>query len=529
MALDSITAHLDVFRQREVTSLAEKNLQIHRDIYQSLAEREQAGAGSIADVTQAQARLARAESTLYLSQADLKRTIANYTQVVGVSPGKLAYAADPETLPGDLASILKQMEQRNPELLAVAAEKAEANSRLTLARVNYKPKIDLELSSRYNDQLEGNSSWQNSNAAMLNLRWNLFNGGADRAGISAARSRKSQSQAKYAAKLNELTEETATAWANYVSLQRQRTAYLDAVNFSRKTFDAYLKQFSVSQRSLLDVLSAENDYFQSAVQLITVDINTTLAAYQLLSLSGNIQPSRCPDNAPEYYQELRQALTMSGSCSFEETNKGALTTELSSGQGTRQFGEKRAEIAADSNPTLRNDSFTNIRQEILVSQDSSAHTANTGLKSDSAALQTLKIGPCLNRREVELATTILNHYAVNAQQSSGAGLVAIVRLLEGTYSPSDARKRLITLKRKVPTAFLLPQGAQLGLYAGSFHEEERATKFVKTLAQKQIEVTKVPAKVELHGKMLLTKQLEQHMAMKIAAELKNNNLPFLLF
>jgi adhesin transport system outer membrane protein len=308
VTVDTITAHLNVLRQQEVVSLAEKNLRIHREIHQSLDERERAGAGSIADVTQVQARLARAESTLSLSKANLKRTIANYTRVVGVTPGNLTYAGVPEPVPQSLEEILRQVEQGNPELLATEAEIIEAESRVSLARTNYKPKIDLELSSNYHDQLEGAESWENTNAAMVNLSWNLYKGGQDLAGTNAALSRKRQSRSKRAAKWAELTEATETAWANYLSLQQQKASYLDEVKYSRMTFDAYLKQFSVSQRSLLDVLSAENEYFQSAVQLMTADVNETIAAYQLLSLTGTIQPTRFSDSLPDFYQEMNHSL-----------------------------------------------------------------------------------------------------------------------------------------------------------------------------------------------------------------------------
>ncbi len=292
IALDAVTAHLNVYLQRELVALAEKNLKIHRDIYQSLAEREQAGAGSISDVTQVQARLARAESTLYLSQAELKRAIANYTRVVGTRPGELTDAGVPEALPQTLEEALERTEQKNPELLAFDAEIVEADSRYTLARSNYQPKIDLELSSRYNDQLEGNSSWQNTNAAMLVLRWNLYKGGQDKAGVKSAFSRKYQSRSRRTAKLDELMEETRTVWANYLALKQQKVAFRDAVNYSRKTFDAYLKQFSVSRRTMLDVLIVENDGFQSAVQLATVSTNETIAAYRILKLMGALQVSR---------------------------------------------------------------------------------------------------------------------------------------------------------------------------------------------------------------------------------------------
>ena len=292
IALDAVTAHLNVYLQRELVALAEKNLKVHQDIYQSLAEREQAGAGSISDVTQVQARLARAESTLYLSQAELNRAIANYTRVVGTQPGELTYAGVPEALPQTMEKALQRTEQKNPELLALDAEIVEADSKYTLARSNYQPKIDLELSSRYNDQLEGDSSWQNTNAAMLVLRWNLFRGGQDKAGVNSAVSRKYQSRSRRTAKLVELIEETKTVWANYIALKRQKVAFRDAVDYSRKTFDAYLKQFSVSRRSLLDVLIVENDGFQSAVQLATVGTNATIAAYRILKLMGTLQVPR---------------------------------------------------------------------------------------------------------------------------------------------------------------------------------------------------------------------------------------------
>ncbi|MDX2495101.1 MAG: TolC family outer membrane protein, partial [Desulfuromusa sp.] len=295
VALDAIIAHLDVFRQRELVVLAEKNLTVHQDIYQSLAEREQAGAGSIADVTQAQARMARAQSTLYLSKADLSKALANYSRVVGFSPEpeSVTYAGVPETLPPTLEKTLQLVENNNPELLALTTTLAENDARVALARSTYKPKIDIQLSSRYNDQLEGNPSWQNTNDAMLNLRWNLFNGGQDRAGASAALSRKNRSLSVRNDKLLELQESTSATWATYKSLHGQKIAYRDAVDFSQKTFDAYLNQFSVSQRSLLDVLIAENDYFQSASQLITVAVNETLVAYRILALTGDLQVSCC--------------------------------------------------------------------------------------------------------------------------------------------------------------------------------------------------------------------------------------------
>ena len=289
IALDAISAHLDVYMQRELIALARKNLKIHQDIYQLLAEREQAGAGDIADVNQTQARLARAQSDMLIKKADLSRAVANYMRVIGSSPpGELAYAKAPQTMPNSMEEALIWTEQKNPELLAFNAAIKEAEARLALARSPFKPKINLELSSSYKDNYEGSDTWQNTNEAMVVMRWNLYKGGQDKAGKKAALSRKYQSQSNRDDVLLELRKSTSATWTNYVSLKRQKQAFRDATNYSRNTFEAYLNQFSISRRSLIDVLNAESDYFQSASQLVVVTVNELLEAYRILKLGGEL-------------------------------------------------------------------------------------------------------------------------------------------------------------------------------------------------------------------------------------------------
>lgn len=292
IALDGIKAHLEVYRHRELVALAEKNVTVHQNIFQSLSEMERAGAGNIADVTQTRARMARARSNLFIRKADLTRAMVYYARMIGAQPGELAPAGVPEEMPASLEEALGWTEQKNPELLAFNERLMEADARVALARSNYKPRINIELSSSYNDKLEGDPSWQNTNEAMLTLRWNLFSGGQDKAKKNAAMSRKKEIRSNRNDKLFELRQATAAAWATYLSLQNQKKAYRAAVIYSQKTFDAYLKQFNVSKRSLLDLLSAEDDYFQSASQLTIVSVDEIIVAYRILKLARAVRLPR---------------------------------------------------------------------------------------------------------------------------------------------------------------------------------------------------------------------------------------------
>lgn len=322
VTLDVITAHAQVFWQEVLVSLSEKNHEIHTIIYDSLVEREQAGAGSIAEVTQAQARLAQAESILHLNRANLSRAIASYTRVAGIAPGKLAYPNQPQRLPESLEDAISTCERRHPELMAIDAELEQAESRLDLAQSGYYPELDIELSSSYNDKLDGKETWQYNNTAMVFLRWNLYNGGRDQAVKNSARANKRQIRAKRAAKFTELTADLSTTWANYYALGKQRESYKTAIEFGRKTFYAYVDQFLVSQRTLLDVLNSEQDFFQSASQLIISSMNKKIAAYRMLALTGSLTDLTPADfeDTTEDYEQVKKSLMLPFNSRFSAMN-----------------------------------------------------------------------------------------------------------------------------------------------------------------------------------------------------------------
>ena len=65
----------------------------------------------------------------------------------------------------------------------------------------------------------------------------------------------------------------------------------DAVNYNQKTLESYIKQFNVGQRTLLDVLDARNELFQSSGLLVTAQTNEVIAIERLLALSGQLNDS----------------------------------------------------------------------------------------------------------------------------------------------------------------------------------------------------------------------------------------------
>ena len=80
--------------------------------------------------------------------------------------------------------------------------------------------------------------------------------------------------------------EMRQSWFALEASQQSVVDLRDAVVFARETRDAYVQQFEVAQRTLLDVLDAENELFVSASELVTAETNEVLATYRILAVAG---------------------------------------------------------------------------------------------------------------------------------------------------------------------------------------------------------------------------------------------------
>ena len=96
----------------------------------------------------------------------------------------------------------------------------------------------------------------------------------------------------------------------------------------------------------------------------------------------------------------------------------------------------------------------------------------------------MRIGPFLSKSTLETAKERLLALGYRPEQTTGRGPVPMIRLLEGVYPAEEARRQLATFKKTVRSAFILPQGEQWALYAGSFYAPERAERLRRTLAAK---------------------------------------------
>ena len=292
LALDAVGAYYEVLRQRELVNLSDENVQIHIGIVDSIGEQLAGGGGSRADLAQSESRLSRARSTLAQTLNDLRDAEALYTRIVGQYPDNLAMPEfDLALLPASINDAVGWVNDANPTVEIFEADVRSAEAEVGLAESPFYPQVNLEAQTAWTDNADGVNSQEWNNQFMVRLRWNIFRGGIDKAARQEALARMNEAKNRRHASLVEAQREMRNSWFALEGNRQQVEDLTDAVTFSRETRDAYREQFDVAQRTLLDVLDAENELFVSKGQLVTSQVNEILASYRILALGGRLLAS----------------------------------------------------------------------------------------------------------------------------------------------------------------------------------------------------------------------------------------------
>jgi len=289
IALDAIEAHLDVVRQRQLLRLAEDNVEVHRSMMGRVRQRARGGAAGTADIDQVQARLDTALATLSETRGALQDAENRYFYIVNQRPAQLAPADLPAALPGDLDAAVERARKQNRTIKITEADVVVADREIDVAESTFWPKLNIELSGTKNRDVDGTPGPDNDAQALVVLRWNLFRGGADVAQRRVALGRMSQAMAQRSVAFRQAEEETRRSWVAYRTASERLPSLQSATLQNRSVRDAYTRQFfELGQRSLIDVLNAENELFVASGRLVSAQQARVFAGYRMLAAMGEL-------------------------------------------------------------------------------------------------------------------------------------------------------------------------------------------------------------------------------------------------
>ena len=289
LALRTVEVYLEVLKRREMLDLAKNNLQAHTRINDQIRLRKERGVGSTADFDQSEARLALAHNNLYTEEINLADAEANFFSVVGRMPDELVTPASVRgAIPADLASARQAVLDNNPLLKSAQADVAAAEKQYEAAKSPFYPRFDAELATRANNDIGGQEGHDTGWRAGLAMNYNLFNGMRDKARLQSAAHQINQAMDIRNNALRQINENVLLAWNAMENARRQTPKAREYADYTARVREAYQQQFSLSQRTLLDLLDSENELFTANRRYVEVRYTEEYSMYRLLAATGEL-------------------------------------------------------------------------------------------------------------------------------------------------------------------------------------------------------------------------------------------------
>jgi outer membrane protein, adhesin transport system len=292
-ALTVAQVYLDVLTQREMVRLAEENLHSHERIYDQITLRTNRGVGRAADLDQAEARLAQARNNLITEQTNLADAQTGFLSAVGEMPDQLVQPQGfVALLPANLNEARQQLIENSPVLRSAESDIVAAEKQYDAAKSAFYPRFDAELGRSADNDVDGLDGHNNEWQAMLRMRFNIFNGGSNKADLESKSYQTTQALDIRNNALRQLNEELGLAWNAYNNATAQVPIAQTYVDHSVVVRTAYQKQFSLGERTLLDLLDSENELFTAQQRLTQVKNLQLFTQYRIKATMGQLLKSQ---------------------------------------------------------------------------------------------------------------------------------------------------------------------------------------------------------------------------------------------
>ena len=292
-----VAAYMDVIRSEAIVALNRQNVDVLEVNLHATSDRFEIGDVTRTDVAQSHSRLALAQSDVLSAEANLAAARETYIQLVGEAPQALS---PPPVLPGLPASADEAVQvalDDNPDLIAARERTKAADRDIEVASAGRLPKVSLFAQGAHNDyfgtlggpQPSLYSQREDTAQAGVQVSLPIFQGG-----LPAAQRRQAQAQAG-SVMANEIAAErqviaqVRSAYSSWTASNDLIKSSQVAVDSARLSLEGVRAENSVGNRTILDILNAEQEYLNAQVSLVTARRNAYVAGFTLLASMGHAE------------------------------------------------------------------------------------------------------------------------------------------------------------------------------------------------------------------------------------------------
>lgn len=310
--LQAVTAYMDVVRDQAIVRLRENNVNVLTRELKATQDRFSVGEVTRTDVAQAQARRAGAVSQLDLARANLKTSRATYERVVGTPPSNLRdQRPHNKLIPRSREEAIAASMRESPSVVAALfrEQAARHNVDKTWGELLPEVRVDATYQQRFDPSRTTDETEQGSVVGRVTVP--LYAQGEVHARVRQSKHTHVSRIQEIEQARTETRERVVQAWSQLDAAKAQLESDQVQVNATRTALAGVREEERVGQRTLLDVLNAEQEALNAEVQLVTTQRNLVVASYNVLAAIGRLNVAQLGTNEQVYdpeahYHEVRR-------------------------------------------------------------------------------------------------------------------------------------------------------------------------------------------------------------------------------
>ncbi len=288
--LEVATTYVSVVRDTAIKALRQNDLRLLDKQLRATIGRQQAGVVTSTDVALARSRKSAAASELTLAQANLRTARAEYIRLTGRSAAKTYYpAVRGKRTAANLRAAINIGKNENPAILAAFYAKDAARFAIDQVRGERLPELSLE--AGYDSHWGVSKSVERQQSANIRLRGTmpLYQGGAVLARIRRSQATYRQKTLEISAVQASIHSQIVSNWSAMVAAKARVGSAATQIEAAQQALLGITNEEKVGQRTVLDVLDAEQELLEAKVASQQARGDYITAYFRLLTAMGRFR------------------------------------------------------------------------------------------------------------------------------------------------------------------------------------------------------------------------------------------------
>ena len=283
---DAVFQFTSVVREQAVLELTRSNEGVLARNLEATQDRFRVGELTRTDVSQAEARLARATADRIQAEGDLEVARAAFKNVVGFAPGNLVAGEEPTGLPATKQDARDSALRNNPAVISAEFSERAARDDIDLIRGELFPTIDLNGRANRSEDVGGDGVGLTTRSTTADLTVPLYQSGEVFSRVRAAKQVASLRIQELAQARRDTENAASDAWDDLATARAQVRAFQAEVDAQTIALEGVTQEQRVGSRTVLDILDAEQELLDAQVNLVRAQRDSVVASFQLLSAIG---------------------------------------------------------------------------------------------------------------------------------------------------------------------------------------------------------------------------------------------------